>query len=111
MCNTPKTALQYRKDFGKYQAVELDIMLNLLREKFSQTEPLRRAQAPELPVDYSPSFRDLLLSTGDRELKHSGDQYWGLNGKGWMKNKTNNPKFGVNMHGRLLMIVREGRRL
>lgn len=67
---------------GDWEEVKNDIMLDLLRIKFSQ-----------------PSFRDSLLATGDAYISEENnwhDTYWGVcNGE------------GKNMLGKLLMQVRD----
>eukprot|EP00927_Polykrikos_kofoidii_P079971 TRINITY_DN76825_c0_g1_i1.p1 TRINITY_DN76825_c0_g1~~TRINITY_DN76825_c0_g1_i1.p1 ORF type:complete len:257 (-),score=46.10 TRINITY_DN76825_c0_g1_i1:554-1264(-) len=65
---------------------QLPIMRELLRLKF-----------------FVPEFRDALLSTGNRDLHHTGDAFWGMGSK----NRRCGNKGGKNMHGVLLMELRD----
>jgi len=82
----PRMQWTVRKQEGWREIWQLQIMRKLLRLKFA-----------------CPEFREALLATGCRPLHHTGDPFWGTGGQKqrWQRQR------GLNMHGVLLMELRE----
>ena len=81
------------------------------RLKFTRAvneEGLRRGEAAEAPLVAPLTLRGLLLSTGEREIVEASpmDRIWGV-GFGAAKAEGNRARWGLNLLGKALMVVRE----
>lgn len=71
-------------------------------------EGLRRGVSDDAPLIAPLSLRELLLSTGNREIVEASplDRIWGV-GFGAAKAEANRGRWGLNLLGKALMSVRE----